>query len=90
MSKSNDSLLNKIHLGDCLELLTRYSIPKNSVIVTDPPFNMGKKYNSYNDRRSEVDYYGWLMRIFAITGYCFVDEHYPAPLHLHRIGSGLS
>ncbi|MFD8937803.1 DNA-methyltransferase [Streptomyces sp. NPDC059578] len=45
--------LNKIHLGDCLEWLT--NIPSGSVdtIISSPPYNIGKSYES----RTQLDQY---------------------------------
>jgi len=39
----NQTIIN----GDCLENL--HLIPNDAIIVTDPPFNIGYHYNSYND-----------------------------------------
>ncbi|MFW5704284.1 MAG: DNA-methyltransferase [Nanoarchaeota archaeon] len=43
--------------GDCLEILKQ--IPENSVklVVTDPPYNINLKYNSYKDNQKKEDYY---------------------------------
>ncbi len=50
---------HKIIHGDCLKELPK--IPDNSVdlIITDPPFNIGKKYNSYADNKSKEEYLKW-------------------------------
>jgi site-specific DNA-methyltransferase (adenine-specific) len=31
-----------------------------TVVVTSPPYNLGVKYKSYNDRRSAADYLAWM------------------------------
>ena len=51
--------LNKIFLGDGLELFQE--IPDHSVDVTfaDPPFNLKKKYNNYKDRLDFKEYLEW-------------------------------
>ena len=52
--------VNKIFNGDCLEGMKR--IPDESVhlIITDPPFNIGKEYNSpYKDQISKEEYLNW-------------------------------
>jgi len=43
--------------ADCLEILKQ--IPDKSVklIITDPPYNIGLKYNLYDDRKNWVVYY---------------------------------
>ena len=56
-------ILNKIVCGDCLELM--HGLPEGSVdlIVTSPPYNLGKPYQGYNDRRDRAEYNEWLRRI---------------------------
>ena len=51
--------IDAVHRGDCLELLSH--IPEGSVhlVFADPPFNIGYDYDSYDDRRSEIDYLEW-------------------------------
>jgi len=52
-----EKFLNKITCGDCLELLKE--IPDNSVdlILTDPPYNIGKGFE--NDDLPEQGYLNW-------------------------------
>lgn len=45
--------------GDCREILKTLDT-KNSIIVTDPPFNIGYHYNEYKDRMPEDDYMNML------------------------------
>lgn len=46
----------QIQQGDCLELMK--GIDKtNACIVTDPPFNIGYKYNKYKDNLPEDEYF---------------------------------
>jgi DNA modification methylase len=56
---------NRVHRGDCLDLLGQ--LPDGSVplIFADPPFNIGYDYDSYDDRRSSEDYLGWSKRWLA-------------------------
>ena len=51
--------INEIIKGDCLKLFQQ--IPSNSVDVTfaDPPFNLKKKYTSYNDSLEFQEYIRW-------------------------------
>jgi site-specific DNA-methyltransferase (adenine-specific) len=51
--------INKIIQGDCLEVLRE--IPDNSVDMTfaDPPFNLNKKYNNYDDTIEKIEYLNW-------------------------------
>ncbi len=50
---------NIIYLGDCIEIMK--GLPSNSVdlIFADPPFNIGLKYDIYNDKKSYNDYFSW-------------------------------
>ncbi len=50
---------NQIIQGDCLELFK--DIPDNSVDMTfaDPPFNLKKKYSSYDDSLEFQEYLNW-------------------------------
>ncbi|MBU2616968.1 MAG: site-specific DNA-methyltransferase [Nanoarchaeota archaeon] len=50
---------HKIICGDCVKELKNLKDESVDLIVTDPPFNIGKKYNSYADRRSKEDYLEW-------------------------------
>jgi site-specific DNA-methyltransferase (adenine-specific) len=77
------SYKNKIIQGDCLKILA--DIEDNSVDVcfADPPFNLGKPYHTYIDRKPEAEYMGWskqwlkeLVRITKPTGWIFV-HHIP-------------
>jgi len=54
-----DKYINKLLLGDCLELFK--DIPDESIDVTfaDPPFNLKKKYNNYRDSQAFQDYLSW-------------------------------
>lgn len=54
-----EKFVNKITLGDCIDILKK--IPDDSVQVTfaDPPFNLGKKYNSYKDTLRLQEYLNW-------------------------------
>lgn len=66
--------------GNCLKMLeeirTKYN---NFVIVTDPPFNIGYKYNLYKDKMAEQEYYDMLYNILKSTKSVVV--HYPESLY---------
>lgn len=51
--------VNKVYLGDCIKTMREF--PQNSVdlIFADPPFNIGIKYDKYNDTLSYNEYYKW-------------------------------
>lgn len=76
-----DKFINKIISGDCLEVMSK--IPDNSVDVTfaDPPFNLKKKYNYYEDSKEKQDYLEWcnqwmleMVRITKSNGSIFVHN----------------
>ena len=45
--------------GDSVEELKKLKDGSVDLIVTDPPFNIGKKYNSYADNKSKEEYLNW-------------------------------
>jgi len=56
---------NKIYCGDCLELMKELPDESIDFILTDPPFNVSLKYNSYNDHMSDEDYSNYLLKRFV-------------------------
>jgi len=50
---------NTIVTGDCVELLSKRRGPLADLIFADPPFNIGFKYDVYEDRRAYDDYHSW-------------------------------
>ncbi len=75
------NFINKVTQGDAIEIMKQ--IPDNSVDITfaDPPFNLGKKYNSYHDKKSVDEYLEWcklwlkeMVRITKPTGSIFVHN----------------
>ncbi len=76
-----ETYLNKIHQGDCLDLLKK--IPDNSVDMTfaDPPFNLKKGYKSYKDSLALQEYLEWcekwileMVRVTKPTGSIFLHN----------------
>lgn len=61
-------------------------IPSNSIIVIDPPFNIGYHYSTYKDRKKEEDYYNELAAL--IKDKQAVVIHYPEALHKLSIKLG--
>ena len=68
---------NQVIKGDCLEILP--TIQGDFIIVTDPPFNIGYHYNSYNDNMGPYEYYEMLREVF--NGRKFVVVHYPEEIY---------
>jgi len=53
-------LLNKIICGDCIEVLGSVQEPFADLIFADPPFNIGYKYDKYNDKQKRENYIAWM------------------------------
>ncbi|MHC4643170.1 MAG: DNA-methyltransferase [Planctomycetota bacterium] len=51
--------LNKIICGDCIEILSKVRKPFADLIFADPPFNIGYKYDKYNDKVKSKNYIAW-------------------------------
>lgn len=75
----NDKLLNVVHQGDALEILKQY--PDNSIdlVFADPPYNLNKEYQAYDDEHAEEEYIKWCnkwlqkyARILKPTGSLYV------------------
>jgi site-specific DNA-methyltransferase (adenine-specific) len=47
------------HLGDCLEVFAGLPPSSVDVIVTSPPYNMGIRYNTYQDTLTPAEYLAW-------------------------------
>jgi len=52
-------LLNKIICGDCIEVLSKVGEPFADLIFADPPFNIGYKYDKYQDKKKRDAYVTW-------------------------------
>lgn len=49
----------QFHLGDCLEVFKQLPAGSVDVIVTSPPYNMGIRYNTYDDTLTPDEYLSW-------------------------------
>jgi site-specific DNA-methyltransferase (adenine-specific) len=65
---------------DCLEGMKRIRENSIDIIVTSPPYNIGKKYNGYDDERPRHEYLGWMeevaqesTRVLKETGSFFLN-----------------
>lgn len=77
----------KLFNDDCLKIIKTLPKNKDYIIVTDPPFNVGYHYNSYDDNKNDDDYYEWLGSIFE--GSSVVCIHYPESLYKLSFQLGL-
>jgi len=55
--------VNTIHCMDCLQGLKRVDPETIDVIVTSPPYNIGKQYHMYKDIRPREEYLDWMEQI---------------------------
>ncbi len=56
---------NRVLAGDCVKILRRYKKPFADLIFADPPFNIGYKYDVYEDRKAYKEYYAWTQEWMA-------------------------
>jgi len=64
--KPKPKVINKHHYlftADALKVLKQIPDESIKVVLTDPPYNIGLKYNSYKDRKNWDEYYGYLGKI---------------------------
>jgi len=52
-----------IYVGDCLEVMASMPDGCVDVVVTSPPYNIGARYDSYEDDRPRADYLEWMGRV---------------------------
>jgi DNA modification methylase len=50
---------NRIHHGDCIELMRKMEAGTVDLAFADPPFNIGYEYDQYHDRQDPDDYVAW-------------------------------
>jgi len=50
---------DKIICGNCIEILQKVRRPFADLIFADPPFNIGYKYDKYNDKQKHEHYVEW-------------------------------
>lgn len=57
--KASRSSEGTFYLGDCLDVFAELPAHSVDVMVTSPPYNMGIRYNTYQDTLSQADYLAW-------------------------------
>jgi len=50
---------HKLIIGDCLEIMPKMPSQSIDLIITDPPFNIGKDYGVYDDKKGFDEYIEW-------------------------------
>ena len=71
---SLEPMLDRIFPMDCLEGMASLESGCVDVIVTSPPYNIGKEYGSYNDSRPREEYLHWMGTVFAEGARVLKDE----------------
>ncbi|MEM9656931.1 MAG: site-specific DNA-methyltransferase [Planctomycetota bacterium] len=51
--------LSQIHRGDCLELMRKIGDGSIDLAFADPPFNIGYRYDKYDDNQDDREYLDW-------------------------------
>ena len=62
-----NNLLNKVTLGDVLEIMGKISDNSVHLAITSPPYNVGKDYDNHNDNMDYKEYLNWLMKVWKET-----------------------
>jgi len=58
---------NKIIQGDVLDSMKNISDNSIHLVITSPPYNVGKNYDSHNDNMNYQDYLNWLLKVWKET-----------------------
>jgi len=90
---------NRVIQGDCVKILSALDEPVADLIFADPPFNIGYKYDVYEDRKKYDDYYAWTEQWMgacatkalkpAGTFWIAIGDDYAAEVRLIANGLGL-
>lgn len=57
--KTIKQFVNKIHLGDVLEVISQIPDESIDMVFVDPPFNLNKKYSNTDDKKNIIEYLNW-------------------------------
>jgi len=84
--------LDSLPVGDCLQLMARWPAASLDLIFSDPPYNIGYKYDEYEDTRNDHDYVQWTCawvdactRLLKPGGsfYILIGDEYAAETRVH-------
>lgn len=59
--------LNKIYNMDCMEGMKLLDNESIDFVLTDPPYNIGLRYNDYDDNMNEEQFWTWIQSVFEET-----------------------
>lgn len=84
-------LLGKIHQGDCISKMKKLPDGSVDLVFADPPFNIGYKYDAYEDSLEEEKYLEWsskwISQVYRIlksdgTFWLAIGDEYAAELKI--------
>ena len=52
-------IINTVHNADCIEAMKQLGDGEVDLAFADPPFNIGYKYDVYDDDRNDDEYLQW-------------------------------
>lgn len=75
-----NNMIDNLYCGDCRDVLFQViSECNNPIIVSDPSFNIGYKYDKYKDKMNDDDYYTFMGEVFGMCPSVII--HYPESLY---------
>jgi len=81
-----------VHVGDCIETMNAWPADCVDLVFADPPYNIGYKYDEYEDARDDDDYVNWTNQwidacahLLKPTGsmYILIGDEYAAETRVH-------
>ena len=84
--------VGSIAIGDCLETMAGWPAGSIDLVFADPPYNIGYKYDQYEDKREDEEYIDWTRRwidgctrLLKPSGslYVLIGDEYAAEVRLH-------
>jgi len=83
--------INKVYLGDCIEIMKTFPDESIDLVFADPPFNIGIKYDVHNDNMPYEEYYkwseNWIKEIYRLlkdngTIYIAIGDEFAAEINI--------
>ena len=65
---------NEIYLVDCIDFMSHWVADKIDVIVTSPPYNLGKHYSKYRDNKERDEYISWMGMVAEASTHILKDN----------------
>ncbi len=59
MNQRTEVELNRIYVGDCIELMRKLPDGCASLIIADPPYNLGKSFGNWREWRDVDQWLPW-------------------------------